>query len=210
MTGGTLLDYGPATLAWAALAYRSPAFARRYREPGLRYFWFGLLALALGLTTLLPPVYLALDQWVGVPNVARPVAHGLVMVAAWCVQTFLLYLGAHDARARRSTRRDGFVLLAMLVLLGAFFSQSQAEPESIDFANLYADNTAMVGYRLVLLAYIGLVMVNAVRLPWRYAGVHRKPPLAPFGAAPGRVGSSLWPGPTSHTGSRTWSHVGLK
>ncbi len=181
MTGGTLLDYGPATLAWAALAYRSPAFARRYREPGLRYFWFGLLALALGLTALLPPVYLALDQWAGISNVARPVAHGLVMVAAWCVQTFLLYLDARDARVRHSTRRDGFLLLAMLALLGVFFSQSQAEQESIDFANLYADNTAMVGYRLVLLAYLGLVMVNALRLPWRYAGVSRSRPSLHLG-----------------------------
>ena len=54
-----LLAYVPVALAWAAVAYKLSAFLRHPGEPALRSFWFGLLALALSLTTLLPPVYLS-------------------------------------------------------------------------------------------------------------------------------------------------------
>src|SRR5581483_9287589 len=71
----------PTLLMWAAVVYKLPR--RTPRERGARFLWLTLLGLALAMTVLLPPVYLAVDWLSGIPNLARFLGNGLVLVAGW-------------------------------------------------------------------------------------------------------------------------------
>jgi len=92
MIGTLLLSYGPLVLAWAAVVYRLPVLWRPVERSGLRAHWFDHLALAVGLTFLRGPVYLAVDAAAGIPNLARLLGHASVLVACWCVQVYFVHL----------------------------------------------------------------------------------------------------------------------
>jgi len=81
-----VLAFVPAILAWAAVLYRLPALRARSGDPAVAWLWLILLSLALSLTALLPPVYVAVDRTTGFPNLARLLANGLVLVACWSTQ----------------------------------------------------------------------------------------------------------------------------
>src|SRR6266540_2108305 len=117
-----LLQLGPAVLAWAAVVFKLPALRRSAHNPALRAFWLGLVGVALTLTVLLPPVYLAIDRLAGVPNLARPLGHGFALTAGWSVQAFLLLVNYPAAVAWRKVRRRGGVLAVTLVSMATLFA----------------------------------------------------------------------------------------
>lgn len=86
---GAVLVYAPALVAWAAVAYKLPALRHSPQDHALRAYWLTLLSLALTLTVLLPPVYLAIGSLTGIPNLARLLGNGLGLTACWSVQGFL-------------------------------------------------------------------------------------------------------------------------
>ena len=132
------IDYGPALLAWVAVLYRVTILRRPVESQGLRGYWFGLLALALAATVLLPPIYLAFDDLVGVRNLARLLAHSLVLVSSWCVQVYLYYLTYTDSRAGAGTRRSACVLVVALALMAACFAQVHVGEDAFNFSGHYA------------------------------------------------------------------------
>ena len=169
--------YAPCVLLWAAAAYRLPAVRRRPGDRRLRASWFATLSFAAAATVLLPPVYGAINRLAGVPNLARLLGNGLVLVAAWHNQAFLFSLNYPDAAARQRARRAGWVLLGALALLFALFALAAAPEEAWDFTGRYAAAPYVLEYRLVYLAYLGLALVDVVRLAWRYAGLASRPAL---------------------------------
>jgi hypothetical protein len=169
---GTAFIYGIAALTWAAVAYKLPALRRRPRDRSLRAYWTTLLFLGLAVTALLPPVYLALGRLTGVPNLARLLGNGLVMVACWSLRAFLLHLALPPEASRRAIARAGLALVAMLALLAFFFALAPlGEAAPTDFTGRYADAPFILPYRLVFLAYLGATAVAVSRLTWRYAGL---------------------------------------
>lgn len=193
-----LLAYVPVALAWAAVAYKLSAFLRHPGEPALRSFWFGLLALALSLTTLLPPVYLGIDRLVGIPNLARVLAHCLMVLAAWSIHMFLFHLNYPDAQARPDRRREGLLLGITLALLIGLFGLSDVEEESLEFTSRYADTPFIAEYRLVLLGWLGFVLANAARLSWRYAGISVSRPSLHLGLRLVAIGATVGLGYSVH------------
>ncbi len=164
-----LLTYGPTVLAWAAVAYRLPVVWRRTGDPPRHFYWLTLLFLALALTVLLPPVYVAIDRLTGVPNLARLLAHGLVLATGWAVQGFLLQLNYPDGSARRKLHRLGWLSAGALAVMTTLFALAPVDEESLEFMKRYADAPYMLEYWLVFLASLGLALSNVVRLSWRYA-----------------------------------------
>ena len=169
---GTAFIYGIAALTWAAVAYKLPALQRRPRDGSLRAYWTTLLFLGLAVTALLPPVYVALGRLTGVPNLARLLGNGLVMVACWSLRAFLLRLALSPEAAGRAIARAGLALAAMLALLALFFALAPlGEAAPTDFTGRYADAPFILPYRLVFLTYLGATAIAVSRLTWRYAGL---------------------------------------
>ncbi len=164
-----LLTYGPTVLAWAAVAYRLPVVWHGSGDPPRRFYWLTLLFLALALTVLLPPVYLASDRLAGVPNLARLLAHGLVLATGWAVQAFLLQLNYPDGSAWRRVRWLGWLTAGALAVMAVLFALAPVDDDSLEFMTRYADAPFMLEYWLVFLASLGLALSNVVRLSWRYA-----------------------------------------
>ncbi len=171
-----LLSYVPTLLMWAAVVYKLPR--RTPRERGARFLWLTLLALALAMTVLLPPVYLAVDRLSGTPNLARFLGNGLVLVAGWTAQAYLFHLNYAEQRAEPAIRRNGYLLLATLLGTGVFFALARVEEEALDFQNRFAGEPFIMEYRLLYLAYLGLTLGYVVPLSWRYAGISPRPALS--------------------------------
>ena len=177
-----LLGDGPTLLAWAAVLYKLPVLWRPLARPGLRAHWFAHLALALALTFLLHPIYLAIDTAAGMPNLARLLGHASVLIAGWCVQVYFADLTLPADRARAAIRRGGLVLAAALGLLGLFFRLANiGEEDAVDFTGHFAARPFVLEYRLVFLAYLAWTMVVLILLGRRYAPVARDRPALALG-----------------------------
>jgi hypothetical protein len=172
-----LLQLGPAMLTWAAVIFKLPAMRRSPRDSALRAYWLALLALSLALTVLLPPVHLAIDRLVGVPNLSRLLGHSLALAAAWAAQAFLLRLNYLGPTAWRRTRRYGWALAATVVVMAVLFALAPVDVETTQFMGRYADASFMLEYWLAFLAYLGLAQWNVAHLSWRYARLSDRPAL---------------------------------
>jgi hypothetical protein len=171
------LQLWPVLLAWAAVFFKLPALRRNRHDPAPRAYWLGLVGVALTLTVLLPPVYLAVDQLAGVPNLARLLAHGLALAAGCSVQAFLLLLSYPASTAWHRIHRRGWALASTLVTMTGLFALAPVDDETIEFTTRYADAPLMPEYWLVFLAYLGLTGVEVARLSWRYARLSDRPAL---------------------------------
>src|SRR5712692_9205302 len=171
-----LLSYAPTLLMWAAVAYKFPRGAPP--ERGARFLWLTLLGLALALTVLLPPVYLAADRLAGIPNLARLLGNGLVLVAGWTAQTYLFHLNYAEERAEPSIRRNGYLLLSTLLGTSILFSLAGVDEEALHFQYRFEGAPFIMEYRLLYLTYLGLTLLYVVPLSWRYAGISPRPALS--------------------------------
>src|SRR5262245_5749455 len=124
--------YGPSILAWAAAAYKLPAFCRQRRDPTVRAFWLSILLMALALTALVPTVYLAIGHLSGVPNLARLLSNTLALGCCWTVQVFLFNVVYPAERARLGTSRSGWTLVATLAVMTILFTRIPAGEAATD------------------------------------------------------------------------------
>lgn len=165
-----IMTLAPAALIWAAVVYRLPALYRNPRNPAVRAYCLILVSLALALTLVAPPVYLAVDRAAGIPNLATLLKHSLALVSAWMVQTFLLHVN-YPGAARHRVRTRGLVLAGALALMTVLFGLAPVDQETLDFTSHYADIHFIQEYWLVFLAYLGFALVNLTQLTWRYGGL---------------------------------------
>jgi hypothetical protein len=168
------LNYGPFVLAWLAVAYRLPVLWRPVERHGLRAHWFAHLALALALTFLLGPIYLAVDAATGVPNLSRLLGHGAVLVACWCVQVYFVHLAWPADSARAVSARGGIALVVTLGLLALTFRLAGIQEEdATNFTGHFSARPFVLEYRLVFLLYLAASMLVLIRLARQYAPIVR-------------------------------------
>jgi hypothetical protein len=185
-------------LTWAAVLYRLPS-ARRQSRPAARFTWLALLLLAAGITLLLPSVYAAIDAALGVANLTRPLAHACVVGASWSALAVLYHLNFDASTAVKRVRRAGWLAVLAIGLLFALFAVSGATTEeTVAFTDRYADQLSVVVYRLVFLAYVGVMLADVVRLSWRYAGLSRSHPALHLGMSLVAVGGLFGLGYVAH------------
>jgi len=173
-----LLSLIPAIATWLAALYKLPALRRRPHDAAVRSFWLSLLFLALALTVLVPSVVVGLDAISHIANISRLLGNGLVLVASWQVQAFLLYLNYPAPEARARGKQVGWALLAALILMSVLFGLAPVHHESINFWQQYGRAPFILEYRLVFLAYLGLALFNVVRLAGQYGRTAVRPALA--------------------------------
>ena len=170
---------------WAAALYKLYPHIRWRREltPAQRELVVTLACLALGAVLLLPAVYQWIGDALGVPNLARPLANGLGLIACFTGQSLFVRLTESENTARRVIRLYALALLALLALLAAFFvAASPSLTESaIDFTQRFADNPYVLAYRVVYMLGFGLSAANISRLAWRYGKLSAANPSLQLG-----------------------------
>lgn len=119
------------------------------------------LMLALAFTTFCSPIYLAIDRFTGIPNVARLIGNGLGVIGGWCFQPVTAQL---ESAASPATRRvyaflgSEWLLAATLVALVVLFSRASLPISApLDFPQRYSTAPFMAQYRLVLMLYMASV-----------------------------------------------------
>jgi hypothetical protein len=162
---------------WVAAVYTLRSVRSRPGNQGVRFYWVTVVMLALALTVLLPPVYLKIDRLLGVPNLARFIGNCLGLVACWTAQRFLAHVSGNAPPLRGLMWHPGWILIGALVLLGTLFAAAPVDQESTEFMKRYGAAPFVLEYRLVLLSYIGLTLVNVAGLSWRYAMIADQPAL---------------------------------
>lgn len=167
--GGAGALYVAAGLSWVAVAYKAMDL-RRLREAGALIFWLILLLSALAVTFLLPPVYVAIDQLVGIPNLARLLGNGSILLASWLVQLSIWRLNYPERPLWPRVRSSSVIAVAFLVTMAAFFIAAPVNGEEVtDFTGRYAHEPTIRLYRAVFLSYLAFTAIEFIRLSWRYA-----------------------------------------
>jgi hypothetical protein len=166
--GKVLLYATPPVLLWWAVLGRVPAIRRRPNDPVLRSYWSALLCLAGAVTVLIPSIQLPVDRVVGVPNLALLVGHGLALGCATSAQAFLLYSSSPPDEARPRVRRQVWLLVGTLIAMAVLFTVGQTQHATFDLFSGDVTAWPAVLFWLLYLANLGLALINAVRLIWRW------------------------------------------
>lgn len=178
------LAYGLAGLAWAVLLYRTSHLLRGWRLPTRRALWITLLALTLALTVRLPLIERSIDRLASVPNMTRLFENGFILVSMWAAQEFLLHLrlpATPSAAAVAPTvprHAHTWLLVASLGTMAILFGLAPVGEATPDFWVRYAHVPLVLEYRLIFLAYLGVGLINLIRLGLRYARLTGRPAVA--------------------------------
>ncbi|MEV6302222.1 MAB_1171c family putative transporter [Actinoplanes sp. NPDC051861] len=167
MTGnGPLLA---ALIAFLALIPKSRQLLRDPGNPALRATCGVLASLGVAEVVSWGPVYHAIGQLSGVPNLARYLMHLCALVAAAAVQSLFLHLS--DPRtARKRTAHRWLLLAAIAVIMGGVFLVAGFDVEDPqNFADRYAGAPWMREYMVSFLAYLALAMIDIMRMSIRYS-----------------------------------------
>ncbi|MFF5085323.1 MAB_1171c family putative transporter [Actinoplanes sp. NPDC000266] len=162
-------DYVVAALiAFVACGVKLRQLRRDPHNPALRAICGALAALGLCVVVGWPPLYVALDEATGLPNIARYIEHSISLVAAASVQTLFLFLGDPE-RAPRRVQIRWIALGVAVAVMGAAFAQGKFNVEApLDFATRYANTPQLSQYMLAFLAFLLVTMYDILRRSAQY------------------------------------------
>jgi hypothetical protein len=172
-----VLANGPALVAWAAVFYKLSARRRSPDDPAAHPYLWTLVALASALTVLAHPVYVTLDRLAGIPNLARLLGHGFIMLTAWNARSTLSYVNYPFEEARSRVRHHGAILVVALVFMVVLFGLAPVDEETIQFMSRYATAPFILEYWLVFLGFLGVALFDIVRLDLAHAARADNPAL---------------------------------
>lgn len=158
-----------AGLCWVAATLRLPILRRDSSSPGHRALSLSLFGLALALTTQVPQVYLWLGAVTRVPNIAIPLGHTAVLLAAWAATVLLLHATNPPAVASAKAFRRLAVLLAGVAAMVGLFVSSRSDVQVLDYVTQYGRRSPVAAYYLIFLAFLAAAAMDIGRLCWRYA-----------------------------------------
>jgi hypothetical protein len=170
-----VLANGPALVAWAAVLYKLSSRRRSPDDPAAHPYLWTLLALALALTVLAHPVYVTLDRLAGIPNLARLLGHSFIVLAAWSARSTLSYVNYPFEEARSRVRHHGAILVVALVFMAVLFGLAPVDEETIQFMSTYATAPFILEYWLVFLGFLGVALVDIVRLDFAHSARAENP-----------------------------------
>jgi hypothetical protein len=165
---GRALLYGlPPAALWAAVFGKLPALRRSPRDPRIRAYWLGLLALALSVTLLRPPwrSSISSDSAIAVREFHRLIGHSLVLVCLWGVEAFSAYSVYPEAQARAHVQRRLWLLAGTVAVMIAAFLAGKG----VEVGDRPGALSPFLFYWLPFHTYLGLALVNMIRLNWQWA-----------------------------------------
>ncbi|GAA1012725.1 hypothetical protein Aple_014720 [Acrocarpospora pleiomorpha] len=172
-----LRHYGPAVIAWVLLAYRVRKGRRGPPDPARETVWLLLLGLSLSLTLLTPAVYGFVGDVTGIPNLARLLGHGSMLVVAWSARSFLWHLNHPVSAVRPLTRVHLSAMALTFAGMCVLFWAADAPVNDARFAARYAAAPWVLEYWLVYIAYLIPAFGSMAVLGWQYARMSTAPLL---------------------------------
>jgi hypothetical protein len=147
-------------LLWGSLLVKLHALHWRLRDPDQRANCASLLAVALAMTVFHPPIYRAIDRAAGIPNFARLLGNSLGVMSAWAFQPVIIRL-LHGRAHKRGIVGSGWLVTGTIAMMALLFFRASVPVEApTDFQALYSAAPYTAEYRLVLLAYIGILVLQ--------------------------------------------------
>jgi len=147
-------------LLWGSLIIKLHALHWHLRDPAQRANCASLLAVALTMTIFHPPVYRAIDRIAGIPNFSRLLGNSLGVVSAWAFQPVIIRL-LHDRAHKRGVLGSGWLATGTIAMMALLFFRASVPVEApTDFQARYSAAPFTAEYRLVLLAYIGILVLQ--------------------------------------------------
>ncbi|MDR7277683.1 MAB_1171c family putative transporter [Catenuloplanes atrovinosus] len=183
--------------AATALAVKLVALIREPSNPATRatcgiLFGFGS-AVAIGWE----PLYLAIDEASGVPNLAKVFENGSALIAAAGFQVLFLHLGDPPKAPARVRVRLTMLAAVIGIMSVAFWLAPVDVSEPVNFSERYATLPQIGVYFLFYLAYLAIAVTDILRMSLRYARrVNRK--IVRFSLRLLSIGSMLGLGYVAH------------
>lgn len=163
-----------ALLALIALAYKIPPLIRDPRSATRRALVAMLACLVWAPAANTPFVYVRIDELIGVPNIARLIAHYGIIGFAVSVQLLLLHWTVTDPPRSRTWFRL-IAVAAAVAAMAVFFTLAPLDTTlTREFTTVYGDAPWMPEYMLVYLGYFVIALVDILRLSWRFARLTRQ------------------------------------
>jgi len=159
----------PALLPLWGLLYKGRDLLRRPDDRALRWICAAFLALTVALTLLIPSCYRAVDSALGVPHIARLMAHSFGILNGCSLQALMLTL---SLQADRAARRIRLRLGAAAVCIGCMttlFLLAPIDRETADFATVYARDPLVAAYLITFVAYLSFSLADVGVLAHRHA-----------------------------------------
>jgi hypothetical protein len=161
-----IADAIPPTIAWAATGYKL-ASLRRTRSPAGRALLGMLLWLSLATTAFAPPVYRAIDEVTGVPNLAILLAQSFGLILLWPARSLLVYQREDPRTARLIVRRRYRYLAPCLVLSALCWAWAAVPVTDPQYVLHQADNPRAVAFVAVHHLALLLAGIDAIGPGWR-------------------------------------------
>ena len=151
-----LVSTAIAATLWANLIFKLRRFRGQPRDGAQRANCVALLCMALTFTLLDPPIYARVDHAIGIPNIARLLANGCGVIAAWAFEPVATRLGQPAGRERRSWANSGLMFVTLAIMGWLFFRADLPVSAPGGFPERYDAVPLVAAYRCVFLGYIGL------------------------------------------------------
>jgi hypothetical protein len=155
-----IVSAGLVVLLWGYLIVKLQTLHWHLRDSAQRANCASLFAVGLSMTVFHPPIYRAVDRLTGVPNLSRLLGNSLGVIGAWTFQPVIVRLLRYPER-KRGALGSIWLMIGTLASMAFFFSRASVPVEApTDFQVRYSTAPYVAEYRLVVLAYIGLLVLQ--------------------------------------------------
>jgi uncharacterized protein DUF6545 len=158
--------YGPPFLALAALLGRIVTNRTRSQDdPSKRMVMTYLGALAISFTLQAPGCYEAVGDLVGIPNLAKPLSHWTVLIAAWAARNLLVWMREGGEPVRLSWYHKWLIGFSV-VGTGVLFALADTPVNTVKFNVIYGGAPWVLEYWLVYLVGLMPALLELGKLSW--------------------------------------------
>lgn len=170
----TLLYGLCAGTGWVTFAYTLRLLLRQ-PTPARRGICISFGAFAAGITLAIPPLATSIEAGLGLPNLAKVLAHGCAMTIAASSEHMLLCL-ALPAQAAARTRRWIWITAVAYLAMVTLYALTLGYEQPVRLTVEYATDPAVSAYLLIFMT-VGFFAycIDISRLCWKFARICGRP-----------------------------------
>lgn len=155
-----VVSAGLVVLLWGYLLVKLRTLHWRLRDAAQRANCASLFVIGLSMTVFHPPIYRAIDRLTGITNFSRLLGNSLGVIGAWTFQPVIVRLLRYPER-KRGLLGSIWLMIGTIATMTFLFSRASVPVEApTDFQVRYSTAPYVAEYRLVVLAYIGLLVLQ--------------------------------------------------
>jgi hypothetical protein len=155
-----VVSAGLVVLLWGYLVIKMHTQHWRLRDAAQRANCASLFIIGLSMTVFHPPVYRAIDRLSGITNLSRLLGNSLGVIGAWTFQPVIGRLLRYPER-KRGLLGSAWLMIGTIATMTFLFNRASVPIEApTDFQVRYSTAPYVAEYRLLVLAYIGLLVLQ--------------------------------------------------